>query len=385
MTRGSLLTLLILSGPIVSGCGAKEGEEPDADATEDVEDDVDVADGPAEPDAPGEATCSIDSPVDGAVVGDSVEVEIGFSGPVAHVEFLVGGTVADETDVAGGAVGATFTWDTTGLVDGSATLAARVTTLAADEVTSDMVGVVVDNTAPTVSFGPDFPRIKVLAGVTSVPVTIVEDNVESVVLSSETGELVSSAEIVDELLVDTTTVEDGLHRFSLLVTDMVGRTAEATDLPVVVVNNGEHCTVTYDPGDWVYVPSSYMTVPYHTTGWVLSAPDVDEFISWLVWDASASWHNELWIGQGLSPSLHIQYDSGSSTEGEIILAVKRSELDPATVALLPPEEQTSDVFPHSTDTLGFGAYVGHVYPLEPAEHVEETLPITMGMVLLYAD
>ncbi|MBW2263933.1 MAG: hypothetical protein JRG91_18385, partial [Deltaproteobacteria bacterium] len=187
------------------------------------------------------------------------------------------------------------------------------------------------------------------------------------------------------LLLDTTSIEDGLHRLSLLVTDVVGRTAEVTDFPVVVVNSGEHRAVTYDPSASLHIPTDYMSVEYHTRGSALSAPNVDEIISWLVWDASASWTIEYAIGQGLCPHRGIEYHSEMSSGGEIILTLERSELNPVIVARLPAEDQTSDVFPYNTDTLTFGAYFGHAAPMDPADHIEETIPIEMGMVLLYTD
>lgn len=336
-------------------------------------------------DEPEEITCEIAAPAAGDVLHDAVDVQVDLDGPVVRVDLLDGETVLAGADVAEGATSATITWDSTDLADGAVTLVARATGAGGTEATSGGVEVVVDNTAPVASFGPEFPRISVISGEASVPVTVEEDNVESIVLMSGDVELARVAEVAAALSVDTTAVEDGLHHLALVVTDVVGRTAEVTDFPVVVVNNGEHRAVTYDPYQQLYIPTDWASVEHHTRGSALSAPGVDEVISWLVWDASADWTIEYAIGQGLCPHRGIQYHAGMEDDGEIILTLKRSELNPVIVARLPAEDQTSDVFPHNTDALTFGAYFGHAATMDPEDHVEETLPIEMGMVLLYAD
>jgi len=358
MTRS---TILLLSIALCACSGSGPGSEPE------------------------QVSCSIIDPAAGTVVHDALDVQVQLGGPVVHVELLADDAVVATVDVEPGCLSATLTWDTTGLADGTVALAARVASDEDMSATSDALDVVVDNTAPLVTFGPDFPRISVISGEASVPVSIEEDNVESVVLTSGDVELARVGESTSTLTVDTTAIEDGLHRLELVVTDVVGRTAEVTDFPVVVVNSGEHRAITYDPYQQLYIPTAWETVEYHTRGSALSAPNVDEIISWLVWDASASWTIEYAIGQGLCPNRGIEYLSEMSEDGEIILTLKRSELNPVIVARLPAEDQTSDVFPYNTDTLTFGAYFGHAAPLDPADHVEETLPIEIGMVLLYAD
>ncbi len=354
-------TLILIAAALVSCSGSGPGSDPE------------------------QIACSIVDPAADSVVHDTLDVQVDLTGPVAHVDLLDGETVLAGVDVAEGAASVTLSWDTAGLADGAVAIAARATGEAGTGADSPPVDVVVDNTAPVAAFGPDFPRISVISGEASVPVTVEEDNVESVVLSSGDVELARVTASAGALTVDTTALEDGVHRLSLVVTDVVGRAAEVTDFPVVVVNNGEHRTVTYDPYQQLYIPTDWTTVEYHTRGSALSAPDVDEIISWLVWDESASWTITYAIGQGLCPHRGIEYHSAMSSEGEIILTLKRSELNPVIVARLPAEDQTSDVFPYNTDQLTFGAYFGHAAPMDPADHVEETLPIEMGMVLLYAD
>ncbi|MBW2263647.1 MAG: hypothetical protein JRG91_16920, partial [Deltaproteobacteria bacterium] len=145
-------------------------------------------------DEPEEITCSNESPAAGTVVNDVVDVQINVTGPVTRVELLAGDAVVAGIDVAQGCVSATLSWDTTDLADGAVVLEARVTSEADAEATSDARDVTVDNTAPTASFGPDFPRISVISGEAAVPVLIEEDNVESIVLSNADGELASTTE-----------------------------------------------------------------------------------------------------------------------------------------------------------------------------------------------
>jgi hypothetical protein len=284
-------------------------------------------------------------------------------------------------EVDAGDPGVVIPLATAGRVDGALSLTARATGEAGTQVVSDPVDVVVDNTAPAVAFAESLPRFSVLAGEASLELDIDEPHVARVrVLAGET-EIHASDGPLTSVTWDTSVTDDGIHFLGLEVTDVAGRTATVSEHLVIVANNGEERPAVDAVAT---IPENYLEVDYHVRASFTGAEGVREIIAWMTWDPTGSWAFELAVGQGLCPHRGVEYLAETSDQGEIVITLAREELAPWIVPRLPVEDQDSDVFPYNGDPLTFGAFFGHVDPLDPAAHVGSSMPVTLGMVLLYA-
>jgi hypothetical protein len=378
--RYGLLAGALILGLSAYGCDAPEENPPEPDPVE----------------------CVITAPEADALVSGSVDVTVGLTGPVTRVELLVNGeVVADETPEEG-ATELTVSWDTTTVDDGAAELLARVEG-ETEEVTdeSEMVAVVVDNTAPTASIGLE--RMEVLEGQATVPVAITEEHIAQVrLLDRDDNELATATEGLEEFSWDTTTVESKVHWLRLEVTDAIGNLTESDEVPVVVVNNGyafDDDEVDYDPSGWVFVPDPFdATVEIDLRMYpqmdLIDADNVVRVITWLTWDPVPGVELGYNIGQGICPHRGLPfYEIGTeptSEEGEIILDIAWDDLDPdlqrtAIDGDADGYEEGSGVFPYDGDILTRGTFFSHVRPVDPETHEGLELLTTVHFVVIYHD
>jgi hypothetical protein len=238
-----------------------------------------------------------------------------------------------------------------------------------------------DTTAPAVTL--DVARFALLSGTATVPVTATDEHLAAVRLLEDDAVLAEG--VGAALSLDTTTVEDGLHRFSVVAVDEAGNEARTAEVPVIVANHGERVEVTYDPAAEVAIPAAYEGVELDVRATAPSRAGIRKLVAWVTWDPTGDWLLEYALGQGLCPHRGIQYLAEESRDGEIVLELDRADVDPAIVAGYPEADRDSATFPTNDDPLTFGLFFGHVRPTEPAAHAGETLPIEAGLVYLYAE
>ncbi|MBI5486771.1 MAG: Ig-like domain-containing protein [Deltaproteobacteria bacterium] len=331
---------------------------------------------------PEEITCAILSPADGTLVHDRQAVEIGHTGPVVRVELLAGDEVVASADVLDEAAeSVTLEWDSAASADGSVTLTARALGDGETSTTSEPLPVDVDNTAPVVRLGLD--RFGLVRGDADVALDLVEAHPATVRVVDQFGTVYDGpADASGSFPWDATAAEERVHWLDVEVVDAAGHSGSLLQFPVIVVNHGDAYEVEYDPAARLFVPADYATVEYHTRGMVPTHAGVKRLISWITWDPEADWLVEYSIGEGLCPHRGISFISEESRSGEIVLELGRDELPSSIITLFPAEDRASSSFPTNDDPLTFGMFFGHASPLEPAEHVEETLPIEMHYVLI---
>jgi len=334
-------------------------------------------------------------PAAGAVVGGDVAVEVALWGDIAKVEILSGGEVVAEADVGEDADGTvTLALDTTEMEDGAHDLEVRVTDVDDNHILSlESVSVVVDNTAPVVAITSE--RLQVVFGPVTLDVEIDEAHVADVkLLDQESEEVLAQADTaVGSLSWDSTQQEDDLYRLALEVTDEAGNVGRVDGFPIVVAYNGQDCPVQWIPptevpeGEskkWTHVPSNWMTgVEFHTRVMANNIPGVRKVITWLTWDGDEDWLLEFAMGQGFCPHRGISYLKEESRSGEIILEIARDELPDDIVMQFPAAAQDDDTFPHNGDPASFGSFFGHIAPMDPADHVNERIPIDSHIVFLF--
>lgn len=329
--------------------------------------------------------CWIVSPLSSAIVGGSSDVQVGFSGAVTTIELLAGSVVVAQAATAD-AVDDTVTisWDTTGTADGSVALTVRAE---GSDSASDPISVTVDNTLPVASIGLN--RLDILEGQATVPLNIIETNLSTIRLLNQDGELVSVSGTTAELTWDTTAVSDQVHAIYLEITDQANNTSSTTEIPVIVMNNGEEVTFEYIPAAAVEIPDPFNPyAEFHTrTMAYMDDQSVTRVIVWLTWDASNEWPLELAVGQGFCPHRGIEYYAEESSEGEIYIDLARTDLTSASVTSIqgqmPSHPTDSTVFPYNGDPATLGAFFGHIAPLEPEEHEGQTMAIEVGFVFIY--
>jgi len=329
--------------------------------------------------------CAITSPSDGVIAGGEMDVTVAVSGPVAKVQLLANGLAAAEQAVAPGSNSVTLTWTTSPTPDGPVSLVARAMIDEYIETRSEPVSVTLDNTSPQVFFGEALPRMNVVSDEIEVPLVIDEANLASIrVIDRESQqELLSSQEIVTSFAWDTTGFEDGIHHLTLVAVDTAGNTGRIDDFPVVVANTGKEVGFSYVGSNEIFIPENWQEVEYHLRASVTGQAGINRVISWLTWDNADGWTLAYDIGQGLCPHRGISYISEQSDSGEIVIDLKRSDLPPEIVSRLPAADQDSTVFPYNGDPLTFGAFFGHVNPLSPDEHINETLQVGIHFVFFY--
>ena len=332
--------------------------------------------------------CAIQSPAEGVIIGGEMEVSVAVSGPVARVVLLTDGRNVAEQAVEPGMESVTLTWTTSQTPDGPVSLVARALMGGDDadvEARSEPVAVEVDNTEPKVFFGAALPRMNVVAGEIVVPLVVDEANLVSIrVVDRETQqELLSSPDVVTQFSWDTTGFEDGIHHLTLQVVDAAGNTGRVDDFPVVVANAGEEVGFTYIGSSELFIPENWQQVEYHLRASATGKAGINRVISWLTWDGTAGWTLVYDVGQGLCPHRGISYTSLESDSGEIVIDLKREDLPKEIVSRLPTTDQNSDVFPYNGDPATFGAFFGHINPLSPDEHINESLAVEIHFVFYY--
>ena len=327
--------------------------------------------------------CAILSPADGVIVGSEVDVTVAVSGPVAKVQLLTDGRSVAEQAVPPGSDSITLTWESSQAPDGQLSLVARAMMDEGIESRSEPVTVVVDNTQPRVSF--DMSRMDVVTDEIVIPLVVEEDNLVSIrVVDRESQqELLSSQELVTGFAWDTTGFDDGMHHLTLQVVDAAGNTGRVDDFPVVVANYGEEVGIQWIGNSEIFIPENWQQVEYHLRASATSKPGISRVLSWLTWDGAAGWTLNYDLGQGLCPHHGINYTSQQSDSGEIVIDLSRADLPPEIVSQFPTADQDSSVFPYNTDQRTFGAFFGHIVPLSPDEHINESLAVEIRFVFFY--
>jgi len=331
--------------------------------------------------------CWIGSLEADSLVFDTVEVEVGFEGPVDQVELMVGGDVVATAEVPADADGTVMvSWDTTAGADGSAELTAHAVADGSDH-TSEAVAVIVDNTAPVVSL--DVDRFAMLEGTVELPVTLEEANVASFRLFSEHGDLMTAEDLSDSISWDTTGADSRAHRLSLEVTDAAGHTATTEAIPVVVINGGEEIDVVYDPSSWIIIPEPFdPTAEVHTRSTALMTDrPVGRIISWLTWDATSDWLIEYTVGQGICPHRGVAYHGEENRDGEILIDLAWTDIE-ADIQNQSLEFDTDypeggTCYPYNGEITTCGAFFGHIADMEPADHAGQELEVEVHYIFIY--
>ncbi|HEY3451509.1 MAG TPA: Ig-like domain-containing protein [Myxococcales bacterium] len=370
MNRFQLLALsaALLLAPACSSNPPDEQPGPDASV-------------PAGPDAsqPVPVTCTLVSPAADALVTGTVEVKVEFQGPATKIEILDGDSVAASADVT--ASPATISLDTTKLSEGAHTLKAKASSAEASGE-SAAVAIVTDNKAPALNLG--LMNMAFLEGPAAVvPIVVTEVHVAKVQLLEADTVLVDLTAIPDDILWDTTKVADGLHTVKLSVTDTVGHTTVSPEKKIIVGNHATIPAITYLPAALVTVPENWQTVEIDVRGMVTNPGSIKHIITWLQWDPAAlptPINFEYSVGEGLCPHRGIKFIGKESTEGEIVLDLKRSEVPAEAEAKFPAGSDTVS-FPFNTDPETLGSFFGHIAIMDAADHVGQSLPIKMYFVL----
>jgi hypothetical protein len=253
------------------------------------------------------------------------------------------------------------------------------------ESRSEPVTVELDNTEPQVFFGAAMTRMDVVAGEIEVPLVVDEVNLVSIrVIDRESQqELLSSPDVVTSFVWDTTGFDEGIHHLTVQVSDAAGNTGRVDDFPVVVANTGEEVGFSWIGNSEIFIPENWPQVEIHLRASATSKPGINRVMSWLTWDNSAGWALNYDLGQGLCPHRGINYVSQESDTGEIVIDLSRADLSKEIVSQFPTADQTSSVFPHNTDPRTFGAFFGHIVPLSPDEHINESLAVEVRFVFFY--
>jgi hypothetical protein len=326
-------------------------------------------------------SCALLSPTTGAFAHGLQAVEVGVTGPVERVELLAADAVVSSADVTEALQTVTLTWDTTAGPDGPVVLTARALGAGAAEALGAPVLVEVDNTAPVVAFVQE--RFGLVRGSVVVPLELIEAHPATVSVRDQFGTIYEGALEGASFEWDASAAEDRLHWLDLDVTDAAGNVGSVRQFPLIVVNHHSSAPqVEYDPEARLAVPANYATAEYDTRGMVPTHAGVARIISWITWDASSGWLVEYSIGQGLCPHRGIEFASAESRSGEIVIDLGRDELAEAVVARFPADERDRSTFPANAEPLTFGIFFGHARPLEPAEHIGESVPIEMHVVLI---
>ena len=332
----------------------------------------------------GSVQCTIAGLAPGDVVSDSITVLIEVSDAVTLVELYADGVEVAAGDVQDSDAGdIELTWDTSQADDGAVALVAHAYNASGTEADSAPVELVVDNTAPIISFGVE--RLTLVEGEATVPLSIDEANLSTIRVSDQFGVLFSATESAESFTWDTTTINDGVYWLHLEVTDVAGATSQIVGHPLVVANHGQEVAVVYAPDATASVPTDYATTEYHTRATAAMEDGVVRVLTWLTWDVQEDWLMELTVGQGICPHRGIPYVRQESREGEIVIDLARADLPADIVSQFPAADQAGTTFPNDGDPATFGSLFGHVDPLEPADHVGESIDIEVHTVFFYED
>ncbi len=373
-----------LAAATFTACGGSDGgaSTDDVAATADTTGSADVQvekDSPSEAIDPTPVTCTITTPVSGAVLGADVAIEVATTGGADEVVLLANGAEAGRSPV--GADGtASFAYAASAEGDSQV----MVKALRADGASafSSVVVVTIDLTPPVVSV--PLERFTVVKGSVALAAQVTDLHPDTLRLVGADGAVLATAfPGTSDLLFTSTEVADGAHDVHVEATDLAGNTGASAPLVFVVANNGEELEVEYIPMAKVSVPENWQTAEYHTRVMSEVRPGVKRILTWVTWDPSGDWQMEYSVGQGTCPHNGIQYLAKQSRAGEIVIDLRRAALDPAIVAKFPVEEQTSDVFPINADPATFGSFFSHVAPLDPADHVGQSVDIQAGTVVFF--
>ena len=316
----------------------------------------------------------------GDFVHDTMTVRVAVSGSVTLVELYVDGVEVAE-QAADGSSEVDVTWDTTQTADGAVELVAHAIGAEGAEADSAVLDLTLDNAEPVIGFGIE--RFTIAQGELAVPLSIEEANLQTIVVANQFGDLFSSTETAESFSWDTTAVGDGVYYLYLEVTDRAGNTSQINGFPVVVANFGAEVDVTYAPDATVFVPENYATTEYHTRTTAVMEDGVERIISWLTWDGESGWLMEYAVGEGICPHRGIAFARQESRTGEIVIDLARADLPESVTSQFPAEYQSSSTFPNNGEPTTLGAYFGHVDPLEPADHVGDSLDIEVRTVFFY--
>ena len=348
--------------------------------------------GEGEGEAPAAVGCEIRSPAAGSFVREDVDFDVALTGPAIRVELLLGGDVVASEDVEAGAAAATLSLSTGDLPDGEVEVQVRVSGADGQSGTGGPVTITIDNTAPRVWFESE--RLQIVFGKVTLTLAVEEEHVAGVrLLDSETGDVYVTVEgPATELTWDSAEIRDDLYRLTAEVTDLAGNVGRARDFPIVVAYFGAEANLDWyppaapEPGEspqFAYVPANYASVEFHTRFTAAAVPGVRKLLVWATWDSKQDWLLEVAMGQGICPHQGIKYLSEESRSGEIVLELDRADVPPEIVERYPRADQDSATFPKNDDPRTFGLLFGHVAPMDPADHVEERLPVDGHMVLLF--
>jgi len=385
MTLSSITNRFALGFAILAlvACGGGDGSATDDVATaDDVASTDDVA---VEKDATPDdvelppVTCAVTSPVTGLVSNAAVQVTVTTTGGATQVVLFANGAEAARvaTDENGGA---TFAWTAPG--EGDAQLMARALRDDGAAAYSSVVVVTVDLTAPVVSV--PLERFTVVQGSVAVTATVTEAHPDALRLVADDGTVLASAfPGTFDLLLDSTGMADGPLGARVEAIDLAGNVGASAPLVLVVANGGEQLEVEYIPMAKVAVPENWQTAEYHTRVMSEVRPGVKRILAWVTWDPSGDWQMEYSVGQGTCPHNGIQYTSAQSRAGEIVIDLARVDLSADVVAKFPAADQATDVFPVNDDPATFGSFFSHVAPLDPADHVGQSVDILAGTVVFY--
>jgi len=198
---------------------------------------------------------------------------------------------------------------------------------------------------------------------------------------------------VNQVSFDSSDLTDDLYWLALEVTDAAGNVGRVGDFPIVVAYFGHDALVEWIPpmevpeGEskkFAWVPPNWQSgVEFHTRVMATNMRDVRKVVTWLTWDAEEDWLIEYAMGQGFCPHRGIKYLDEESRDGEIVLEIARSELPEDIVAQFPEHEQDETTFPYNTDRASFGSFFGHVAPMDPGDHVDETLDLDGHIVFIF--
>ena len=325
---------------------------------------------------------SITSPENGLLTNGGLEVGVQYSIGADKVDLMVNGSVVASEAVASGGGDIALTW--TPEDDGAYQLVARASCGAGGvSVQSGVVSVDIDMTPPVISH--ELTRFVVVQGSIALPFVVEDAHVDRVCLLAEDdeSEIAVASPGTSDLLLDTTLYDDGIFPVLVEVTDLAGNVTREPLRLVITNEGGEELDVQYVPLAAVSVPENYAEVEYHTRVVINAKRDVKRVLTWVTWDASGDWLMEYSTGQGTCPHNGIQYIAEQSRAGELVIDLSRTELAKEIVDMFPEEYQTGDVFPHNSDPSTFGAFFGHVAPMDPADHVNDSVAIDVGYVVFY--
>lgn len=317
-------------------------------------------------------------PLAETLVSESLTLSVGCEGAIEALQLVVDDVVVAEAAAMADAP-AEMTWDTSSVADGARRVVARAVAAGGETLDSDPLTVNVDNTAPVLTF--EMKRLPILNGPSYIPFELVEANPAEIRVIYE-DEIVATGEGTHNINFNPEGLEDGIRALSLEAVDALGRATRSAPIEFVVVNNGRKATIDYIPTNASAVPENYQDVEYHTQVIVPSEEGVRRVLTWLTWE-DPTWEFEYDMGQGTCPHRGITYITESSDSGEILIDLSKEDLPSSIQMSFSAEQREAETFPVNNDPATFGSFFAHINPLSPADHINESIPIEVNMVLFY--